>query len=98
MRNEELVDFIDNEELDEEEGEEENQASSKAQDKKRFLPQEYHKARKNVNKLVTHYFNKLREELMVGGKLFLNRSRFDDIAMAITHYVGLRYGEKRERL
>lgn len=88
--------FIDQEDSEEEEAaEEENATNSKAQEKKRFLPQEYHKARKNVNKLVTHYFNKLKDELMVGGKLFLNRSRFDEIAWAITHYVGLRYGEKR---
>jgi hypothetical protein len=80
---------------EEEEAEDENQTNNKAQDKKKFLPQEYHKARKNVNKLVTHYFNKLKDELIIGGKLFLNRSRFDEIALAITHYVGLRYGEKR---
>ena len=77
MRNEELMGFIDQEEEEEEEVDEENQTNSKAQDKKRFLPQEYHKARKNVNKLVTHYFNKLKDELLMGGKLFLNRSRFD---------------------
>jgi uncharacterized protein (DUF3084 family) len=95
MRNEELVDVIDHEDSEEEDLEEENQNNSKAQEKKKFLPQEYHKARKNVNKLVAHYFNQLKEELMIGGKLFLNRSRFDDIALAITHYVGLRYREKR---
>lgn len=95
MRNEELMGLIEQEEEEEEEAEDENQTNNKAQDKKKFLPQEYHKARKNVNKLVTHYFNKLKDELIIGGKLFLNRSRFDEIALAITHYVGLRYGEKR---
>lgn len=95
MRNEEFMGLIEQEEEEEEEAEDENQTNNKAQDKKKFLPQEYHKARKNVNKLVTHYFNKLKDELIIGGKLFLNRSRFDEIALAITHYVGLRYGEKR---
>lgn len=33
-----------------------------------------------------------------GGKLFLNRSRIDGIITAITHYVGLRYQEKPEKL
>lgn len=90
-----MMGLIEQEEEEEEEAEDENQTNNKAQDKKKFLPQEYHKARKNVNKLVTHYFNKLKDELIIGGKLFLNRSRFDEIALAITHYVGLRYGEKR---
>lgn len=90
-----MMGLIEQEEEEEEEAEDENQTNNKAQDKKKFLPQEYHKARKNVNKLVTDYFNKLKDELIIGGKLFLNRSRFDEIALAINHYVGLRYGEKR---
>ena len=73
MRNEELIGFIDQEV---EEVEEENTTNSKALEKKRFLPQEYHKARKNVSKLVTHYFNKLKDELMNGGKLFHSISSF----------------------
>jgi hypothetical protein len=63
--------------------------------RRRSSYQGYHQARKNVNKLFAHYFNKLKEELMVRGKLFLNRSSFYDIALAITHYVGLRYRERR---
>ena len=68
--------LIDQEDSEEEEVEEENATNSKAQEKKRFLPQEYHKARKSVNKLVTHYFNKLKDELMNGGKLFHSISSF----------------------
>jgi len=69
--------LIDQEDSEEEEAaEEENPTNSKAQEKKRFLPQEYHKARKSVNKLVTHYFNKLKDELMNGGKLFHSISSF----------------------
>lgn len=44
--------------------------------KKVFIPQEFHKAKRNVNKLILQYFNALREEINKGAKLYLNPSKF----------------------
>jgi hypothetical protein len=63
-----------------------------------FLPQEFHKAKRTLNKMILQYFYHLKDEVVRGGKLFLNRSRLNDIAKAITFYVGLRYNDKPERL
>lgn len=84
-----------------EEGEQEEDASHQLSSKlkqKTFLPQEYHKAKRTLNKIVLQYFNHLKEEVSRGGKLFLNRSRLDGILTAITYYVGLRYHDKPERM
>ena len=47
--------------------------------KKKFVPLEYHKAKRSVTKLVNDYFTRLKEEVSKGGKLHLNRSRLQSI-------------------
>lgn len=44
--------------------------------KKVFIPHDYHKAKRNVNKLILQYFNALKEEISKGAKLYLNPSKF----------------------
>lgn len=80
---------------DEGEGEEESNVNPNSKAKQRvFLPQDFHKAKRTLNKIVLQYFNHLKEELTRGGKMFLNRSKLDGITTAITYYVGLRYCDK----
>jgi hypothetical protein len=62
------------------------------------MPADYSKAKRNVTKLVGHYFDLLKEEVKMGARLFLDRAKFNDIEPAITAYVGLRYNDKPPRL
>jgi hypothetical protein len=61
------------------------------------MPQEYHKARRTVNKLVKNYFDDLRYELRQGAKLHINKNKVVQIEAAISAYTGLRYPAQSER-
>ena len=63
-----------------------------------FLPSEYNKARRNVTKLVNSYFNVLKDEIKLGVKMNLDRSKIVDIEDAITSYIGLRYNDRPFKL
>lgn len=65
MKKDDLFEPVDAEaELSEnEENEEESNVNSKMKSKKSFIPQEFHKAKRNVNKLILQYFNSLKEEI-----------------------------------
>jgi hypothetical protein len=48
--------------------------------------------------MVKNYFDRLKEEVKDGAKLFINRCKLDEIEALISSYVGVRYNDRKERL
>jgi hypothetical protein len=62
------------------------------------MPADYHKAKRSLTKMVKNYFDRLKEEVKDGAKLFINRCKLDEIEALISSYVGVRYNDRKERL
>lgn len=65
---------------------------TKTPQKKMFMPEDYNKAKRSLNKMITQYFTALKDEINKGAKMFLNRSKLPAIMNAISYYAGVRYG------
>ena len=63
-----------------------------------FISSDYSKARRNVTKLVNTYFDILKNEVKLGAKLHLDRSKIADIEDAITSYISLRHNDRPLKL